>query len=251
MGTAAAPGLSPGPIPAAAVPFSVGAVVRRSFSVYFGSFVPFALVTLAVNAPVLVLVALASESPLADSAARLLSAFAHLIVVGALTHGVLRGLKGAPAPLGALFSVGFSRLRRVLVTSLLLALLVGLGLALLVIPGFLALCAFSVSIPAVVVEPIAPSAALTRSGALTDGHLWQMLAVGAIVAAAMMGIAVASAVAVVLLASVLPQPLPALLGQVLAALAAPLGACASAVAYHDLRLEKDGVDPATLVKVFE
>ncbi len=113
MDTATAPGTTPGSAPTAATPFSAGAVVRRSFSVYFRSFVPFALVTLAVNAPVHVLVALAPESPLAASATHLLSAFAHLIVVGALTHGVLQGLKGAPAPLGALFSVGFSRLRRV------------------------------------------------------------------------------------------------------------------------------------------
>jgi hypothetical protein len=35
------------------------------------------------------------------------------------------------------------------------------------------------------------------------------------------------------------------------ALASTLGACASAVAYHDLRLAKEGVSTAELVKVFE
>jgi len=57
--------------------------------------------------------------------------------------------------------------------------------------------------------------------------------------------------AAVLGTSALPHPIPALVSSALMVFATPLGACAAAVAYHDLRVAKEGVDTAALVKVFE
>jgi hypothetical protein len=64
-------------------------------------------------------------------------------------------------------------------------------------------------------------------------------------------VAVVSGGLVLVGASALPHPIPALVSTAIVTLASPLGACAAAVAYHDLRVAKEGVDTAALVKVFE
>ena len=100
--------------------FSAGAVIGRSFSVWFGNFVPFSIVTLLVSVPVFAIVALApadSGSGL-DALARVVSALANLVVTGALTYGVLQGLRGEAVPLGGLLRTGFAKLGSVLLVSI-------------------------------------------------------------------------------------------------------------------------------------
>src|SRR5512146_2662546 len=94
--------------PASAAPpgraFSAGAGLGRRFALWFGNFVPFSIVTLLVSVPVFAIVALApadSGSGL-DALARVVSALANLVVTGALTYGVLQGLRGEAVPLGGL-----------------------------------------------------------------------------------------------------------------------------------------------------
>src|SRR5512133_173636 len=104
--------LPPAPPTPAGRPFSVGDVIGRSFSVWFANFLPFSLVTLAVNVPVLAIAALAPVDAGVGWSLFLnaVSSFADLVVVGALTYGVLQSLRGTPARLGALFATGFSKL---------------------------------------------------------------------------------------------------------------------------------------------
>src|SRR5512133_4263568 len=91
--------LPPAPPAPAGRPFSVGDVIARSFSVWFANFLPFSLVTLAVNIPVFLMVAFApEEAPQGlDRLVGFVSSFADLLVLGALTHGVLQALNGTPA----------------------------------------------------------------------------------------------------------------------------------------------------------
>ncbi len=232
--------------------FSAGAVIGRAFSAWLGSFAPFSVVALLVNVPVFVLLALAPpDGSRLESLANLLGSLANLVVTGALTYGVLQGLQGRPVPLGALFKTGFGKLGSVLLVSFGVGLVVVLGLVLLVVPGLVAMSALYVAVPAVVVEDVRPGAALGRSRALTKGSRWGILAVALVVGVVTIAIVGGASLLVVLLASTLPHPLPPLLAHVVVALSSPLGACAAAVAYHDLRVAKEGVDTATLVKVFE
>lgn len=237
----------------AAPPFSAGGVIGRSLGVWFRNFLPFSIVTLVVHAPVFVLAAIAPPEAgsgwrLAD---QLLTGLAGLVATGALAYGVLESLRGGRAGLGTLFAVGFRKLGWVFLTSLGVGLWVLLGTILLVVPGIVWYCALYVAVPAVVVEPgIGASGALARSRELTKGRRWAVLAVVLVVfvvsiATGMLAGGLAAT------ASGLPHPIPALVVTALTALVSSAGACAAAVAYHDLRVAKEGVATADLVKIFE
>jgi hypothetical protein len=239
--------------PAPPRPFSAGAVIGRSFATWLRNLVPFSVVTLLVNVPVFAIEALApaGESVGIEGAARVVSGLANLVVTAALTYGVLQSLRGESVPLGRLLGTGFSKMGSVLLVSIAFGFIVFLGFVLLVVPGVVALCALYVAVPAVVVEDIGPGEALGRSRALTKGSRWSILAVALVVGAVTFVVAAAAGALVAFGASALPRPLPALLSTAIVALLTPLGACAAAVAYHDLRVAKEGVDTAALVKVFE
>lgn len=250
---------APVPPPAQAVlpaprEFSAGGVVSRSFSVWFANFVPFSLVTLAVYVPVLVLAAAMPSEPgpgwtVLD---RILSGLAQLVVTGALTYGVLESLRGGRAPVAALFATGFRKTGSVFATSFRVGLWVILGTLLLVVPGIVWYCALFVAIPAVVVERELGSSndALQRSRELTSGHRWGILVVVVVVFIVTLLLTAAAAMFAAV-AQALPEPVPVVVATAMIALASSLAACASAVAYHDLRLAKEGVATADLVKVFE
>ncbi len=242
--------LAPAPSPR---PFSAGAVIGRSFSTWFGNLVPFSVVTLLVNVPVFAIEALAPEggSSGLEAAARVVSGLANLVVTAALTYGVLQSLRGESVPLGRLLGSGFSKMGSVLLVSIGFGLIVFLGFVLLVVPGVVALCALYVAVPAVVVEDVGPGEALGRSRTLTKGNRWGILAVALVVGVVTFVVAAVGGALVRLGASALPHPVPPLLSTAIVALLTPLGACAAAVAYHDLRVAKEGVDTAALVKVFE
>lgn len=245
------------PVPAlspAAPAFTAGGVIGKSFSVWFANFVPFSLVTLAVYAPIFVLAALMPPNGGSgwDLADRLLSMLAELVVAGALAYGVLEALRGGKVSTGALFGTGFRELGAVFAVSFRVGLWLLLGTILLVVPAVVWYCALFVAVPAIVVEAKLSSSAdaLQRSRDLTAGSRWAIFAVVLVVfGVRVASVAIAGVVGAV--AQALPQPLPVLLAVAVVALASTLGACASAVAYHDLRLSKEGVSTAELVKVFE
>ena len=194
----------------------------------------------------------AEQGPGWQLGSAVLSFLAQLVVIGALTYGVLESLRGGRPPVGALFGTGFRKMGWVFATSFRVGLWMLLGFVLLVVPAFMWYSALFVAVPAVVAEPNLPSSAdaLERSRALTKGSRWGIFAV--VLVAFAVGFA-SSAIAAVLgaLAGALPHPIPVLLATVLTALASSYSACAAAVAYHDLRVAKEGVATADLVKVFE
>lgn len=59
--------------------------------------------------------------------------------------------------------------------QLLAGLIVGLGGICFVIPGFIALCGLAVSIPALMIEDLKVTDAISRSFMLTKGHRWRIL----------------------------------------------------------------------------
>jgi hypothetical protein len=249
-----APAAPPPALAPAAPPFSAGSVISRSFSVWLGNFVPFSIVALVVNLPVLALVAWApSGSPGWEILVRLLSGLADLVAVGALTFGVLESLRGGRAPIGRLFEKGFGKMGTVFVVSFRTGLWFVLGFVLLVVPFVVWYCALYVAIPAAVVEDrLASSAdALARSRELTAGHRWAILAVTLVVVVVTVVVGGVAGLVITLLRQTLPGGVQAFLVVAVTTLVSALGACAHAVAYHDLRVAKEGVATADLVKVFE
>ena len=73
------------------------------------------------------------------------------------------------------FGSGPRRLGALLVLSLLTGLGVGLGLLLLCIPGLVLFVRWSLSVPALVIEGLAPRAAMRRSRELVSGRFWSVL----------------------------------------------------------------------------
>jgi hypothetical protein len=235
---------------------SVGRVFGRAFSVWIANFVPFTVVTVIVHLPVFLVAGLVPAALTPGTAwyglTQLLSYLAYLLVTGALTSGVLGSLQGQPARVGALLDRGVGRIGVVFASSFRMGLWLVLGFILLIVPGVIWYCALFVAVPAAVVEPALGSsaAALARSRTLTAGSRWQIFGVVVLVGLVMLvGMFVAGFLAV--LATGLPLSTRGLIGMVVMTLITPLGACAPAVAYHDLRVAKEGVSTADLARVFE
>ncbi len=257
--------------------FSVGGVIGRTFSTWSRNLVPFAVLAAIVNTPTFALglwnqyavyggypsfqqmVTRAGQrgaNPFAAWGPQFLVIWLATIVllfvqIGAFTYGAIQHLAGRKVSVGALFGAGFRRVWPVFLAGFVSGILILLGTILLVIPGIIVWCAVAAAIPAVVAEAKGPIEAVRRSFALTKGRRFAIF-----VAFLVMGIVAWTLSAI---AGILPLALGGgtaslvggLVAFVVGAIAAPLWTLLPAVVYHDLRVEKEGVDTAELAKVFE
>lgn len=231
--------------------FTVGSLLSRTFSVWGRGFLPIALLALVVDSPLLLWVGVGGPAEGLGADARiqgLVSSFLSFILTGAVTFLVLRQLAGERVGFGKALAAAAERFFAIFGASLLSGLATLLGFVLLVVPGLMALSAFFVAVPVAVVERPGASDSLSRSAALTQGCRWHVL--GAVLVLYLL-VAVAAGAAAALGELGLGERAAALLAEVAGALASSILAVAGAVAYHDLRVLKEGVDTAALVKVFE
>lgn len=263
------------PVPPPARSFSVGGLLSRTLQVWWRHVAAFTVMSIVANAPMLGGLVLAWQAfqpyagagQAAPEPAQLVGAFGRffaawavtvvlsVVVAGAVTFGTVRRLHGERATFSEMLRVGFRRGLPVVGTGLLLWIGVAFGFLLLAVPGILLAVASCVAIPAAVVERPGVFGAIRRSFELTRGSRWPLFAAGLAVLvlvwvlSAVVQIAAGAAVAV----------LPTRLAVVGALVAGQLGnglfsvipVVAIAVAYHDLRVAKEGVDTAELAKVFE
>jgi hypothetical protein len=87
-------------------------------------------------------------------------------------HVVVDGHRGNQPSIGTSLNAALRSAVPLVVTSILVALGVVLGMLLLIVPGIILLVMWSVAIPVVVVEGLGPVAAIGRSRALTKGSRW-------------------------------------------------------------------------------
>jgi hypothetical protein len=124
----------------------------------------------------------------------------------------------------------------------------GVGLLLLIVPGFILMTMLYVANPACVVERLGVFASMARSSELTKGYRWQIFGTWLL-------IAIASGVIAAVLKGVLG--LTGNTGLVMAGslawsgLAGAFGAIFVVVAYYDLRVAKEGIDIRQIAAVFE
>lgn len=107
------------------------------------------------------------------------------VLQAAIMRGAAQGSIGDPVDVDASYKWGFARFGSVILISILVGLAVAGGLILLVIPGLIFAVMFSVAIPALVVENLRGTDAMSRSWNLVKGHFWH--AVGVIIVAAIIG----------------------------------------------------------------
>jgi hypothetical protein len=177
--------------------------------------------------------------------AALVAAAIGVIITSILQAAMLRGAAqatiGDPVDVQASYRWGLRRFGSVLLVSFLVGLAVVVGLIFLIIPGIILAVMFSVSVPAVVVENLRGTEAMTRSWNLVKGHFWHVLVV-VLVAAIIAGV-----VSSVLNAIGSSNDVLALIFGIIAqVITAPFTALVSVLLYLDRRARTESLTAATL-----
>lgn len=247
--------------------FEVGNVLSRAIQITLSKFFPLVGIALVIYAPAIVLIALLTlggggetstvtleggqqlEIPRVNvmgmAIASLIAVLAGFVMTAALVHAVFQVLRGRPIVFQESIGEGFKRAFPVLGVSILVGIVVGLGFLLFIVPGFILVCVLFVAVPAVVVERGGVFDAMSRSAALTQGKRGAIFAIVLV----FMGIG--------LVVSVLTQDFArsGLVGLIVAQLVGMVislfNSVSQVVAYHDLRVEKEGIGTEEIAAVFD
>ncbi|MEO6593646.1 MAG: glycerophosphoryl diester phosphodiesterase membrane domain-containing protein [Planctomycetota bacterium] len=234
----------------------VGALVGQTIGIYLRNAVPFLVLSAIVLAPWIAL-RIALEDTMSrpeNKALPLLLTLVKIlltnILTGAVTFGVVQQLRQKPAGIGSAISQGLSSFGRVLGTSLLCGIRIGVGLLLLVIPGIYESVRLFVAIPAAVMEGKSGGRAIERSATLVRGSGWALF--GALLLAGLIS-AVLGMIGVFMLHASNEDftSTPAWFDIGLAVVLGPFSATMAAVAYFMLRQGKENVDVKEIAAVFD
>jgi hypothetical protein len=233
--------------------FRGGRVVGEAFRLFGSHVFGFSLVAVVFLSPSILLDLAVGEtdgySRLSISVWNLLGCFATAGVV----RGTLDALDGLPVHVSAMFRAGASSGFRVVGVSIIVGIITVLGLILVVIPALIAIAGLYVASAVVVAEPgITARNAVERSWSLTRGHRWATLGITTLFTAIPFAVAlVFAAVATQLRGGVGAARALEVLGSIVIAASTGLSAAATAIAFRELRTEKEGVAQSDLVAVFE
>jgi hypothetical protein len=249
-------------------PLTVGEILDTSFSLYRRHFSALATVALVCTGVPLVLRLFleASGGFFLNVTLGLLYVLTmvvlNLVATAATVFIVSESYLGRP--LSARDALGRSTpyMVRILICSLLMALVIGLGFMLLIIPGIILGVGLALAIPTVVLEPqTSASGALSRSWELTRGARWRIFGLG-ITLLVLLYVPVVALGG--LFALVLPQSVGRLgggasfgtmtalaVGGIVQIFIYPLFYCVLTVTYYDLRVRKEGFDLELLASTLQ
>ena len=247
--------------------FRVGRVFGRTFWVLSRNFWKFVLVSAVASLPMVLLM----RRPIADvsppiqfqsigptggvsasipfqSIGLSLLGICLAVVVGMfcqaiVLHGAFQGMRGRPVSLVESLQTVLRRFFPILGLIALVSFCAVLGLMLLIIPGLIALTVWFVAMPACVVEKLGPFQSVARSARLTGGHRWKVFGL-------MLPISVADYVVSPVL-DLMPALVADIASLIWSAVYYAFYAIAVIVAYHDLRVAKEGVDIEQIAAVFD
>jgi len=271
--------------------FTVGSVLRQSLLILGRNAAGFGIVAVVFTLPAIAYsqfllgeLAELGGDPSGASGARILA----IIFVGSMTlfllqavaaailcYGTIRDLRGGAAGLGESLRGGLPAIFRVMGITILLGLLIvlssfvaaipgglaaaaGMGAAGAILSGLAAAIAFAmiftrywIAIPVAVVEAAGVIASLKRSAAMTKGQRWRVF--GLILVLYGLNFGVAWLTDSVTNSADLSAPgWPAvILGLVVASFFLAWRSIAAAVAYHDLRIAREGHQGDEVARVFE
>jgi MFS family permease len=233
--------------------FRVGQILNRTFSVLSRNLLPFCVVTAIAYLPnLLILERNQAGVPQGRVIAMVFIGAVLSLILSALSQaivlfGAFEDMRGRPVDMIASLKVGLSRFFPVIGVALLVGLLTGLSFILLVFPAFIVMSMLFVAMPACIVERLGPVKSLGRSSILTKGLRWKvfglwlvMFLVTAVGGGMLGGIGYATGPIV-----------GGLLKLVWGSLAGAFNAIMVVVAYHDLRVVKEGVDTDQIASVFD
>jgi hypothetical protein len=235
--------------------FRVGRVISRSLSVLSRNLLTFAIVTGVAYLPTLLLTKgaeFAASGSGAGIATAALGGFLLLVLSivsqAVIVHAAFQDMRGRPIRLGESISVGLGRFFPIIGLAIVMAILVGIGFVLLVIPGLILLTMWFVGTPVCVVERKGPLASLGRSSELTKGHRWKIF--GLMLLLILISAVISPLIDVAFLA-VAGLAATFVVSLIWNALWGAFYAIAVVVAYHDLRAAKEGIDIEQIAAVFD
>lgn len=239
--------------------FGVGRVVARSFSIWLRNLIPFTLLSVIVYAPLIIYTIVMLSGALTHEKVTMwgrVGGFGgfllDLIVAGALVYGTFQQLRGRPAGMGAALVVGLKRLFPVLLVGVLVGLCVAAGMVLLIVPGVILLCMLWLAVPVAVVERPGILASLRRSRELTAGYRGSIFGILLLLGVIKFGtFQILSTTMIDANSSVGDVKLYLWMTLFVGILLGTLSAVANTVAYHDLRVEREGVGVEELARVFD
>jgi uncharacterized membrane protein len=236
-------------MPKSAVPqINIGSTISRSLSTMMKKPAIFlGLTAIAALIPALIQIA-TFPSQGGQVVSSILGSIIGMIIQATVAYAVFQIARGQAVSFSECFSRATGHFVPILLASILVGLLVGLGMVLLIIPGVIISCILAVTLPACVVEKLGAVDSLKRSAELTKGNRLQIfllyLVVGVIIGAltflfALILFGVTGLIVGTLLLSIL-LILPMAFSYVMASLI-----------YFDLREIKEGVSLDSLAAVFD
>lgn len=250
--------------------FSVGDILRLSFSVYFSNLPAFLPLSLIAFVPSFLVVFLPASStfhnPILDPLvldprnaeywefvmAGTRESFVDLLcgiwLQAGLAFGVVRHLRGGKPGFLETFVQSLRMLLPALLVAAVVAIATAIGLLLIVVPGVIIALVLWVAVPAAVVER-SGLRALGRSAQLTNGYKGQIFGLALILTILQM---VVASVVVMVASTVMVDSVPGFVVlQLCGVVLSGIWATAVSVTYHDLRVLKEGVDTRVVSQVFE
>ncbi len=257
------PAVAPAP---AAGEFRVGQVFSRAWTVLSGNVTKFLPLTAILALPELFNLVTGKPSGTAAASAPPDLSLAALLAIGGssiafliiwiilnvvteatVLYGSFQAMRNRPVEIAESFKKGLARLMPIIGLSLCLAVTIGFGAMLFLVPGLILLSMYFVALPACVVEGLGPFQSMGRSADLTRGHRWKIFGIWVVLWLVQV---IVGAVLITILT--VGNNVVAVIGQ--AAWDTFMGAYQSivvAVTYHDLRVTKEGVDIDHIASVFD
>ncbi len=234
--------------------FRVGQILNRTFEVLSRNLLPFCVVTAIAYLPNLLFLERDQTAgvPQGRVIAMIFIGAILSLVLSALSQaivlfGAFEDMRGRPVDMIASLKVGLARFFPVIGVALLVGILTALAAILLVFPAFIVMSMLFVAMPVCIVERLGPVKCLGRSSALTKGHRWKVFGLWLVI---MLVTAAGSGMLGGI--SVATGPIVGgLLKLVWGALAGAFNAIMVVVAYHDLRVVKEGIDTDRIASVFD
>jgi hypothetical protein len=188
--------------------------------------------------------------------AALLSIVLATLAQAIVVYGAFEVMRGRPINLGESAKVGLRRFFPIVGLAIVVSVLIGVASMLLVFPGIMLYTMWFVATPACVVERLGVFASMRRSRELTEGKRWRIfrlallvLVPALIIAGTVGGVAVAGGAAT--LTAALASTVGKIANLVWNAIWTAFYNIMVVVAYHDLRVAKEGVDTDQIAAVFD
>lgn len=168
--------------PATGRSFDLGRTISRGLAIYGRRFIPFTALSALMTAPLFLFAFLLVEGVIPPSTGSLVgygivaTLLAQLVLL-VLFHATVESLRGRPARVAASFRAILPRFPTAIGVAILSALVVGLGMLALIVPGLILLTKLWVAIPAAVIEKTGVTDSMSRSWNLVTGNGWAVFGI--------------------------------------------------------------------------